>query len=658
MIRIPRLGIGWGQREGPKAIVARYCSTFVVVAVAVALRYWLDPYLAISGAAIWLTAILIGAWVGGLGPGLIGQTLILFAEALLFSGPSAEPFELTFRAAVNFAVFYMVGGIVGLLSELRQAALERAQIEKEEALSQREQLRATLSCMGDGVLVADAEGCLTIMNPVAEALTGWTISETKGMPVSDVFAICDEQSQQTVENPVKRVLRDGQVLHEEMRLILTTRNEQSVPVAYSAAPIQNARGRITGVVLVFRDETDRRRTEQALRNADRRKDEFLATLAHELRNPLAPISMGLELLKMSDDDPQATIEVRGMMERQAQHMVRLIDDLLDVSRITRGKLELRKCPVELADVVRDAIDATRPLFDEAGHELSVKLPEQPVLIYADPNRLTQVLSNLLNNAAKYTPRGGRVELSAEHQDAEVRVTITDNGQGIPAEKLDEIFEMFTQVHESTRSGHQGLGIGLTLVKRLVEMHGGTVEVCSAGRGQGSRFTVRLPLLRPAALPESNSRSGGEQLATTPTRRILVVDDNEDALQMLSMLVGALGHDVSKARDGLEAVEAAERLRPEIILMDLGMPNLNGFEAARRIRNRPWGREIVLIATTGWGQDEDRRRTKDAGFDHHLVKPIEPAVLCELLKSPPLFMLVPKRSDMHASKIAAKVGSNG
>jgi CheY-like chemotaxis protein/anti-sigma regulatory factor (Ser/Thr protein kinase) len=307
--------------------------------------------------------------------------------------------------------------------------------------------------------------------------------------------------------------------------------------------------------------------------------------------------------------------------------------LLDVSRITRGKLELRCSPVELDEVVRNAIDATRPSIDEAGHRLLVSLPERPILMYADPNRLTQVLSNLLNNAAKFTPPHGLIELSAFQHDGEVAISVSDTGVGIAPEMREQVFEMFAQVRGAMESGHKGLGIGLTLVKRLVEMHGGKVEVESDGRNRGTTFRIRLPSTMQAASPKTLPAAAAN-LPAPARQRVLVVDDNEDALKSLSMLVSLMGNDVCQAHDGIEAVEQAEQFRPDVVLMDIGMPRLNGYDAARRIREEPWGMDIVLIATTGWGQDEDRRRTKAAGFDHHLVKPLDHDKLQELLEQAP------------------------
>jgi CheY-like chemotaxis protein len=311
-------------------------------------------------------------------------------------------------------------------------------------------------------------------------------------------------------------------------------------------------------------------------------------------------------------------------------MVRLIDDLLDVSRITRGKLELRKSLVDLAEIVRNATEATRPLIEESEHQLSTRLPERPLPIYADGNRLTQILTNLLNNAAKYTPREGRIELVVEQTGGEVAITVSDSGIGIPPDKIDAIFDMFAQINENSQAGQSGLGIGLTLVKRLVELHGGCVDVESRGRNLGTTFHVRIPALSEAP-PGNGLPLHGPAARPTRKLRVLVVDDNADALESLSRLVTLMGNEVCRARDGREALDTARAFQPDVVLMDLGMPNLDGYEAARRMRQEPWGRALSLVATTGWGQDDDRRRTAEAGFDRHLVKPIALESLRDVLE---------------------------
>lgn len=373
---------------------------------------------------------------------------------------------------------------------------------------------------------------------------------------------------------------------------------------------------------------ERRRDEEALRVADRRKDEFLATLAHELRNPLAPIRTGLEVMKLSHDDPETIEEIRETMERQTQQLITLVDDLLDVSRITRGKFELRKSTVALADVLKSAIEASTPYINEAGHEFTVTIPDSEIYLEADPNRLTQVVSNLLNNAAKYTPDQGKITLDVEVLDDSIVISVADTGIGIPADMQENIFEMFTQIDHLENKAYAGLGIGLTLVKSLVDMHAGKVKVDSEGPNQGSTFRVILP--KPGVSHQADSASG-TQLAAKAGLRVLIVDDNQAAARLLKIAVSNLGNDVQCAEDGLRAVEVAKAFRPQVILMDLGMPRMDGLEAAQQIRQNSWGKEMILVATTGWGQESDRHRSNKAGFDYHLVKPVASAELEKLFQ---------------------------
>jgi signal transduction histidine kinase len=367
-----------------------------------------------------------------------------------------------------------------------------------------------------------------------------------------------------------------------------------------------------------RAERERERLVERLRETDRKKDDFIALLAHELRNPLAPIRNGLQVIRLSDDR-EVRRGAQGMMERQLAHMVRMIDDLLDVSRINRHKMELRRSRLTLAEAVSSALETAGPAVEEGGHELSVTLPGTPVYLDADLTRLAQVFANLLTNAAKYTPPGGRIWLTAERQGAAVTVSVRDNGTGIPAGSLRAIFDMFSQVDRPIERSTGGLGIGLALVKGLVEMHGGTVTAESEGEGKGSTFTVTLPVLEGHAEPAADAL--GRDAASRPPRRILVVDDNRDGADSLALMLRLIGNEVTTAHDGVEAVEKAEAFRPEVILMDVGMPRLNGLEATRRIRGRPWGRGITIVALTGWGQAGDRERSREAGCDGHLVKPV-------------------------------------
>jgi PAS domain S-box-containing protein len=382
--------------------------------------------------------------------------------------------------------------------------------------------------------------------------------------------------------------------------------------------------RIMGVNM---DITQRNQIEESLRESDRRKDEFLATLAHELRNPLAPLRSGLQVLRLANErsDREAA---REMMERQLGQLVRLVDDLLDISRISRNRLELRKARVPLASVIENAVETARSLIDARGHTLTVTLPSETFFVDADLTRLAQVFWNLLNNAAKYTNPGGRIELSAACEVEELIVTVRDTGIGIPAAAMPKLFTIFSQVDHSLEQSQGGLGIGLALVKGLVEMHGGTVAAHSAGVGQGSQFVVRLPLAQ--GEPQEQDQPPRAVSPPPPQKRILVVDDNRDAAASLSMMLALLGHDTRTAHDGLEALDVAAAFRPEIVLLDIGMPKLNGYDVARRIRQEPWGKDMVLLACTGWGQEQDRLRSEEAGFNAHLVKPVNLAVLEKIL----------------------------
>ena len=383
---------------------------------------------------------------------------------------------------------------------------------------------------------------------------------------------------------------------------------------------------------------ERARAEQALKEADRHKDEFLAMLAHELRNPLAPIRNAVHLMKLKPlGDPQLQLS-RDIIERQLIQLSRLVDDLLDVSRITRGKINLARRRVELSELVARAVETVAPTIDSRGHALEVEIPNRALMIYGDPMRLTQALGNVLANAAKYTDNGGQITLRARRRRRDIEITIGDTGIGIDPEVLPCIFDLFTQLDRRTGRHQGGLGIGLALVRQLVEMHGGTVSASSEGPGKGSEFLIRLPLSiersGSSEAPGVEPGAPAPEKAAAPVRaiqrRILVADDNADARESLATLLALSGHEVYKAEDGSDALETAERCRPDVALLDIGMPRTNGYEVARHIRSQPWGRSMVLVALTGWGQESDRRRSHEAGFDNHLTKPVDPHVLDELL----------------------------
>ena len=375
--------------------------------------------------------------------------------------------------------------------------------------------------------------------------------------------------------------------------------------------------------------------EAELREAARRKDEFIATLAHELRNPLAPVRNAVQLLRYQEPIPAAARQARDVIARQVRVMSRLIDDLMDVSRINQGRIELRRERVELATVVELAIESSRPSIVESGHALSLRLPDAPVVLDADPIRLSQVFVNLLTNAAKYTDRGGRIELAVEVEESVVRISVRDDGIGIPAKELPNVFAMFAQVEDTLTRSRGGLGIGLTLVKHLVELHGGGVEAQSAGVGKGSAFVVTLPLPEAAPRTESTAAQAAALAAPHPApRRILVVDDHRDGAESMAALLALQGHEVKMAHDGEAALAAADDFRPDVILLDIGLPTLSGYDVCRQLRAAPWGGDVAVIALTGWGDQDAVKKGEAAGFDHHLVKPVDEAVLIATLAGLP------------------------
>jgi signal transduction histidine kinase len=391
---------------------------------------------------------------------------------------------------------------------------------------------------------------------------------------------------------------------------------------------------------------ERERAAEALRTLDQRKDEFLATLGHELRNPLAPLLTGLQLLRLSNDDRQTVERVRATMERQVGHLVRLVDDLLEISRITRGIIDVRRGPIDLGTLLRAALDTTRGVIESLAHELVVSIPAEPIAIEGDSVRLTQVFANLLTNAAKYTNPGGRIELSARQVGEHAVVRVRDNGIGILPKHLNSVFEMFMQVDRSSRHSQGGLGIGLTLARSLVAMHGGQITAHSNGPGTGSEFVVTLPALaRSALVPQTDTAP-----ARLPARRVLVVDDNRDAADTLSTLLRALGVTVASAYSGREALDAVGPFAPDIVLLDIGMPDMDGYETSRRIRAK-YANDVVLVALTGWGQDEDLRQSRAAGFDHHLVKPPDMERLREILTVMPSEPAAPRAAAAALPRVA-------
>ena len=618
---------------------------------------------------------------------------------------------------------------------------------------ERETLEVTLKSIGDAVIVTDVAGRVTFLNAVAERVTGWSTADARGQPFEKIFHIVNEHTGKPVEHPVAKVLETGGIVGLANHTILITRDGRRIPIDDSGAPVRVADGSLIGIVVVFRDVserkraeherawlaaivdssddaiasktldgivtswnpaakrlfgyepaeivgkpittiippelhseeadilarlrrgervdhyetvrlakdgrridisltispirdgegtvigaskiardiTQRKRDERLLREADRQKDEFLATLAHELRNPLAPIYAAAELLKQAKTLAPELRAATTILERQARHMTHLVDDLLDMSRITSGRIRLQPEPIELTELLKSVVATYRQSAEAARHQVTLTLSGTPVFVSGDRIRLTQVMSNILHNAVKYTPPGGRIEVALRTEDGQVVVSVRDNGMGIPAEMLEHIFEPFAQLDRSFEHADGGLGIGLTLAKRLVELHQGRIEARSAGRGKGTEFLIHLPTT--AAAPASRPSAPEQHSdASVVARRVLIADDNHDAAVSLGMLLESMGHETRVVHDGIEALEEAELFRPEIALLDLGMPRLDGYETARRMASRPWSAATLIVAVTGWGQEADRQRAKEAGFHRHLVKPVNLDMLREVMAS--------------------------
>jgi PAS domain S-box-containing protein len=490
----------------------------------------------------------------------------------------------------------------------------------------RELLAAIVTSSNDAIVSKTLDGMITSWNAGAERLFEWSAEEAIGRNITLIIPPDRFAEEERILHQLRRGLRVHD--YETMRL---AKSGRLVDISVSISPLRDDSGRVVGASKVARDISARKRADAALKEADRRKDEFLATLAHELRNPLAPIRNSLETMALARSKDPVVERAREIMSRQVVHLVRLVDDLLEVSRIERGKVELRSETIELSRVLAMAVETSDPLIDVGGHELILASPREGLTVYADPIRLSQVFANLLNNAAKYTEPGGKIWLSVREEGPVAVISVRDTGVGIAAEMLPRVFEMFLQAHHSQRRAQDGLGIGLSLVRRLVQMHGGSVEARSDGIGCGSEFTVRLPVASDDARVRAGTRkaSFGESLAPLS---VLVADDNQDAADSLGTLLRSMGADVRVVYDGGSALAALETRRPDVALLDIGMPLMDGYELARRIRERSDLGEIVLIALTGWGQVDDKRRALEAGFDHHVGKPADVAELHSLMLS--------------------------
>jgi PAS domain S-box-containing protein len=510
--------------------------------------------------------------------------------------------------------------------------------DRKRAEADRQKLVTLVETSTDFIGMCDLKGVPFFVNRAGLDMVGLDdLEQARRVPVAAFFF--PEDQPRIIEEFFPSVLRQG---HGEIDIRFRNfKTGEARWMAYKVRTLPDADGRPIAFATVSQDVTERRQLADDLRvlaadlsEANRRKTEFLAMLAHELRNPLAPISNAVRALRVGHGDAKVARAALGMFERQVGQLARLVDDLLDLSRVTRGKIVLRKQSVELAPIVEQAVEAARARYGSLDHELAVTLPSQPIYLDADATRLAQVVGNLLNNACKFTDPGGHIALTVTHEGSQAVVRVRDNGIGIAAANLPHLFNMFTQADTSLERARDGLGIGLTLVKALVEMHGGTVGARSEGLGRGSEFEVRLPALGEASATIAEAAAEAKPATTTVGRRILIVDDNVDGADTMAMLLDEVGHDTHKVHNGVDALAAAERLRPDVVLLDIGLPKLNGFEVCKRLRQHPWGEDLLIVAMTGWGQEEDRQRSMEAGFDTHLVKPIDHDLLLRLLAAVP------------------------
>jgi PAS domain S-box-containing protein len=620
--------------------VAQFALALGAIAVAIIARQLLTPWL--GGAfplATMFTAVAFVVWRAGWAPALGTAVGGWVAAGLVFRGGFGYFGGFTVNEAVAFVVYLLAMVPIIVLGEAmrraqhdlltRQAELSTTNLALESRIEAQSLLAAIVASSEDAIVSKTLDGIITSWNRGAERLFGWTPDEAIG---KSIHLIVPQELRDQERDILNRVRRGESVEHLDVERV--RKDGSRVHISVTISPVRDRHGHTIGASKTARDITARKRweeqlvrSEETLQEADRRKDEFLATLAHELRNPLAPISSGLHILRSSQDPAQRAIALE-IMERQLAQMVRLVDDLLDVARITTGKVEVRHQPLDLAVAINDAVETSQPLLGPRRDNLRVTPPPQPVFVNGDRTRLAQVFANLLNNSRKYSEPGQPIAIVFGRDGDQAVIRVKDAGMGIHPEMLPRVFDMFRQADRTGGRSRGGLGIGLSLVKRIVELHGGTVTAHSEGLGLGSEFIVRLP-----AIESPRTEVVVPVMPGVPARRkILVVDDNADAAESLAALLSINGHETRMAHDGPEALQQAERFHPDVVFLDIGMPTLDGHETAKLIRKQPWGKTMVLVALTGWGQNEDRRRSKDAGFNHHLVKPADPEVVEKLLSS--------------------------
>lgn len=559
-------------------------------------------------------------------------------------------YEERFWNAVSTPIFDQDGQIqcishctIDVTNQIRaEAALRKSERQAIKAArraeAERQRLDAVLQAVPVGIVVSNINGGIVLTNAAHERLWGKLRPDTTSIGDFKLYkgwwANGADQHGRPLEPhewTTARVLRGEEALQD----IIEIESFDDLPVRRislnSGAPVTDSEGKIVGAVVAQLDITEQVKTEQALKQADRRKDEFLAMLAHELRNPLAPISAAADLLNLGLSDEARVKQTSAIISRQVKHMTGLVDDLLDVCRVTRGLVTLEKTRLDAKRIVADAVEQVRPLIEARGHRLAVHTPPEPAFILGDAKRIVQVMTNLLTNAAKYTPEGGDIVLDMEFESDHVKMNVSDNGIGMAPDLVQRAFELFAQAERTSDRSQGGLGIGLALVKSLMELHGGDVTACSEGIGKGSRFTVCLPRLNEEASVFRKDISPAIGVALVEALKVMVVDDNADAAQMLAMFVEALGHQVFVEHNARKALEKARVVKPHVFLLDIGLPDIDGNELARRLRAQPETARAILVAVTGYGQEQDRKKAHNAGFEHHFVKPVDTTKLVSLLR---------------------------
>ena len=631
------------------SIVGRTARNYAVAVLAVlaatAVRFLAGGFLADQPFVTFFLATLVVVVFAGSGPGVLATLLSVISAKYFFLAPIGS-FEIHDpRSLAKTAIFTVIGLALCVTAELisrrRRAAGDavltsvKAQLRGEAMKSlqeSEERYRLLFETSRDGIVTVDLSGRILDANPAYQSMLGHTMDELRALRYQDFTPLQWHDAEEAIVRD--RILAQGDSGEYEKEYI--HKDGSVFPVSLRAWPVLDAGGKVIAMRAFVRDISDRKRVEEALRDADRRKDEFIATLSHELRNPLAPIRNGLQVLRITGGRGPSAERAQEMMERQVEHLVRLVDDLLEVSRVSHGKIELRKERLDLAVVVDRAVDLNRELIDAAGVLLRVVPPDAPVLVDADPVRLAQIFGNLLNNAVNYTDRGGHIEVAVRRVADEAIVSVADTGVGIPKKMLPHVFDLFVQgdrtLDRTPGRDMGGLGIGLSLVRSLVELHGGEVEAHSEGEARGSRFVVRLPLTTSLEANAAPPRSGS--CAAASSRRVLIVDDTPEVADSFAILLETLGVQVRVAYSGAQGLAASSEFEPELVFLDIGMPGMDGFETARRMRDQPAGRKAVLVALTGWGEDEMRRRVKEAGFNRHLTKPASMGDLEALLYAAP------------------------